>query len=151
MANIFDVANWFLSKEPMSRKKLQKLCYYAQAWSYALRDKPIADTEFQAWVHGPVSPELYKKYASNGFSDLFPDENISLNFTADELEILNSVWETYGESTGNSLEVLTHGELPWINARNGCASDAICHNAISPDDMVKYYRSIYSGNLEQYA
>lgn len=27
--NIFDVANWFLSKEEMTHKKLQKLCYYA--------------------------------------------------------------------------------------------------------------------------
>lgn len=29
--SIFDVANWFLSKGDMTQKKLQKLCYYAQA------------------------------------------------------------------------------------------------------------------------
>ena len=34
--NIFDIANWFLSKESMPQKKLQKLCYYAKAWSLVL-------------------------------------------------------------------------------------------------------------------
>ena len=30
--SVFEIANWFLLKESMSHKKLQKLCYYAQAW-----------------------------------------------------------------------------------------------------------------------
>lgn len=32
MRTVFDVAEWFLSKESMTNKKLQKLCCYAQAW-----------------------------------------------------------------------------------------------------------------------
>ncbi len=36
MNNIFDVADWFLSKEAMPHKKLQKLCYYYKAWGLAL-------------------------------------------------------------------------------------------------------------------
>ena len=36
MATIFDVADWFLSKEAMTPKKLQKLCYYYKAWGLAL-------------------------------------------------------------------------------------------------------------------
>ena len=35
MENIMDVARLFLSQESMSHKKLQKLCYYAQAWCSA--------------------------------------------------------------------------------------------------------------------
>ena len=30
-ANIQDVAYWFLLKQSMTHKKLQKLCYYAEA------------------------------------------------------------------------------------------------------------------------
>lgn len=151
MSDIKSIANWFLKKEPMTHKKVQKLCYYAQAWSYALRDRPITDADFQAWVHGPVSPELYKEYAGSGFSDLRPTESVPTDFPPEELELLNSVWETYGESTGNSLEVLTHGELPWINARKGCPSNKICDTSIDVEDMKKYYRSIYLGELEPYA
>lgn len=32
MRTVFDVAEWFLSKESMTNKNLQKLCYCAQAW-----------------------------------------------------------------------------------------------------------------------
>ena len=56
--SVFDVANWFLMKGDMTHKKLQKLCYYAQAWAYALKGYRLEDTDYQAWVHGPVSPAL---------------------------------------------------------------------------------------------
>ena len=59
MYSVFDIANWFLSRQEMTHKKLQKLCYYAQAWSYALYNRPIINAEFQDWVHGPVCPQLY--------------------------------------------------------------------------------------------
>ena len=40
-------------------KKLQALCYYAQAWYYALKDQRLMNTEFQAWTQGAVAPVLY--------------------------------------------------------------------------------------------
>ncbi|MFP5528706.1 Panacea domain-containing protein, partial [Peptococcus simiae] len=55
MKSVIDVANWFLSKDSMTHKKIQKLCYYAQAWYCALYDgTPLFKEEIQAWVHGPV-------------------------------------------------------------------------------------------------
>lgn len=144
MNTVFDVANWFLNKEPMTHKKLQKLCYYAQAWSLALKDKPIMDSDFEAWVHGPVSRTLYNHYAGSGMMDLVPDAPAK-NFTSSEQEILESVWETYGEYTGNALEVLTHSEPPWKNARMMCNPGERCTNIISRKDMKDYYRSIYIG------
>ena len=64
MVNIRDVASWFLSQDSMTHKKLQKLCYYAQAWYCALYDgSPLFEDEIQAWVHGPVVPSLYPVYA----------------------------------------------------------------------------------------
>ena len=38
MEKVMDVANWFLSQSSMTHKKLQKLCYYAQAWHCALHN-----------------------------------------------------------------------------------------------------------------
>ena len=61
MASVFDVANWFLSKGSVTHKKLQKLCYYSQAWHCALYDgTPLFAERIEAWVHGPVIPELYR-------------------------------------------------------------------------------------------
>ena len=73
--SILDIANWFLNKQEMDHKKLQKMCYYAMAWGHALLDQPIAiDGEFQAWVHGPISPVLYEKYKGHFCEDLHPDD-----------------------------------------------------------------------------
>lgn len=35
--SIFTIADWFLHNTICDQKKLQKLCYYAQAWNLALR------------------------------------------------------------------------------------------------------------------
>lgn len=142
---IEQIAEWFLGKSNMTHKKVQKLCYYAVAWGYALYDKPIvSNPSFEAWVHGPVSPDLYHKYAGNGWNDLEQEEKIDINDAGLE-ELLESVWVTYGGETGNSLEALAHTEAPWIFARGGCDAEQRCSNPIDPDQMKEYYRSIYSG------
>ncbi len=146
MFTVFDIANWFLSKEPMTHKKLQKLCYYAQAWSWALRNQPICDANFEAWVHGPVCRELYDKYCICGASLIMSAETFNLDSNA--VELLEDVWETYGGLTANALEALTHSETPWRKARVGCDPSERCNAIIQVDDMKQYYQSIYSGNEE---
>ena len=56
MESIYSVANYFLSKEPMTHKKLQKMCYFAQAWHMANYDSPLVPNRFEAWVHGRFLP-----------------------------------------------------------------------------------------------
>jgi len=146
VASIIDVAEWFLNKQPMSQKKLQKMCYYAQAWSYALLNDGIADDgEFEAWVHGPVSRILYRKYKGKGWEDLYPSREAPC-FDEKTTELLESVFLTYGNMSANALEVLSHNELPWRNARTGCYPLQKCSNLLSEEDMKSYYLSIYSGD-----
>ena len=60
MATVFDVAKYILEQlGPLSTMKLQKLCYYAQAWSLAWDEEPLFPHEFEAWVNGPVCRELF--------------------------------------------------------------------------------------------
>lgn len=145
VSSVYELANWFLMKKPMTHKKLQKLCYYAQAWSYALRNVPIVDTQFEAWVHGPVSRDLYAIYAGNSYQDILPNKSVHFPFTNEEEEILESVWVTYGEYTANALEALSHNEPPWIEARAGISPNESSDRIISTDTMRKYYQSIYDG------
>lgn len=145
--SIQTISKWFLSKESMTHKKLQKLCYYLQAWGIALLDyKIIEDTDFEAWVHGSVSPELYLEYKNYGWRNI---EKIheKINIEDEKVyELLESVWLTYGDKHGKELEALTCSELPWINARLGCSEDEISNNKISYEDMKKFYLSIYIGD-----
>ena len=60
MANVFDVAKYILEKlGTLSTMKLQKLCYYCQAWSLVWDDTPLFDEKFEAWANGPVCRELF--------------------------------------------------------------------------------------------
>nr|DAP75450.1 MAG TPA: hypothetical protein [Caudoviricetes sp.] len=144
MNSILDVAKWFLAKEKMTHKKLQKLCYYAQAWSYAIQPEPLTNAVFEAWVHGPVCREIYEQYRDYGF-DYIPQVENPPVFSPDEEDFLGSVWLTYGENTANALEALTHTELPWQTARAGLRPDEPSNRPIDPAVMRTFYRSIYIG------
>ena len=143
--SVFEIADWFLSKDDMTHKKLQKLCYYAQAWCYALKGYRLEDTDFQAWVHGPVSPALWERFKSFGYDVIHMSCDKNFNINDEDLNLLEDVWDTYGEDSGNALEMLTHRELPWIEARRGYEPDERCSVVISPETMTSFYRSIYSG------
>ena len=145
MSKIFDVADWFLSKEAMTPKKLQKLCYYYKAWGLALYNEDLLpEDEFEAWVHGPVNRVLYTVYKNYFWNDIAQKPDNSHLFNERELDLLESVWLTYGELTANAIEALTHTEAPWRNARSGLTEFAHCTRIINHDDMRDYYRKEYA-------
>ena len=143
---VFDVANWFLSKQSMTHKKLQKLCYYAQAWHLALLNRRLFDDEFQAWVHGPVNRNLYDKYTEFGWTLIPMTENNNNLFSNDSLEILENVYFTYGNQTAGELEYMTHQEKPWLEARGNLGEWDNSQTVINEKTMKNYYKSVYVGD-----
>lgn len=142
MEQITEVAKYFLTKESMTHKKLQKLCYYAQAWYLANFDEPLMQTRFEAWVHGPVSPELYSNYRDWGWLRIRQDNSVHPKFTDQKIEkFLDLVYESYGRYSGDQLEAFTHQEEPWKKARAGYPPLEHCRVPISEDDMRKCYKS----------
>ena len=48
------------SEEPdISNLKLLKLLYYAQGTFLALYGRPLFNESIEAWLHGPVVPDVY--------------------------------------------------------------------------------------------
>lgn len=139
MESIYKIAEYFLSKDSMSHKKLQKLCYYAQAWYLANYGRPLTANRFEAWVHGPVSPDLYSEYRDWGWVAIPKQKNEPQLKDDTVKELLDKVFETYGSYDGDMLEKITHAEEPWREARKGCTSDAYSRNPISFESMKKYY------------
>lgn len=144
--SVFDVAKYFLSKEAMTPKKLQKLCYYAEAWRHTLYHCGlINDSHFEAWVHGPVSPDLYQNYKEYKWMEI-EQETCPEVFDQKDLEFLESVWNTYGEFSANDLEAMTHAELPWKKARGNLGPYENGSVRISGIDMREYYDKEYIGD-----
>ena len=144
MRTVFDVAEWFLSKASMTNKKLQKLCYYAQAWYCALYDgTPLFDSQVQAWVHGPVIPELYYHYSRYKWNEI-PKVKKVVPFDRKEESVLCAVYDAYGKFDGDQLECLTHEEKPWQDMRIGYEPFQSCNKEITTAAMRKYYGERYS-------
>lgn len=147
MATIFDVSRYFVkcaSEEnvEMSPMKLQKLCYYAQAWTLAKLDRPLCDGEFEAWEHGPVDRKLYfeckgKNQVPSEFTQTAKQFDAMPVFDGAELCVLEEVWEVYGGLSASVLRNMTHQEDPW---REKFDSDSMYHqNLIPADSMRRYY------------
>lgn len=150
MNTIQQIAQWFLSKESMTHKKLQKLCYYAQAWHLALHGSELFEERFEAWVHGPVSPVLYSIYSDYGWEKI-PSEKSHPVFNEEAEGILQAVWNTYGPFDGDQLEALTHSEAPWLNARGNLKPCDTCTREINHLDMKEYYLKKFKDSPNVYS
>ena len=143
MATVFDVAKYILERQgKMSTWKLQKLCYYSQAWHCTWTGKRLIEEDFQAWRNGPVCPELFNAHKGKFMVDADAIKGNSANLTADEKESVDVVLKDYGTMQPFELSSQTHSELPWKKARGNLSplenSDAI----ISVESMGEYYGSL---------
>ncbi len=141
---VHDVAAYVLEKSgQMSAFKLQKLCYYAQAWHLAFYDRPLYPEVTEAWANGPVSPALYNQHRgrftvaardlSRGDSNCVPPA---------EKAHIDQVLKAYGDWAPHRLVELTHHEDPWRDARGDLPPLARSTTEITHEAMTKFYRAL---------
>lgn len=144
MVSVFDVAKYMLEKQgALTTIKLQKLVYYAQAWSLVWDEKALFPESIEAWKLGPVVPALYQKHkgtyevtAAN-----FP-EGDSTKLTATQRETIDEVLKAYGDKPAQWLVDLSHSEDPWKKARKGVPDWMGFDGEISIADIAEYYSSL---------
>jgi len=143
MANVFDVASYILSKRgDMSAMKLQKLCYYAQAWSTVWDDCRLFPEEFEAWKNGPVCRPLYARTRGQFIITENDEPGDPDQLTQTQKETVDAVLDYYGDKDAQWLSRLTHMEDPWKLAREGYSEGEHCEKIISVESMSEYYSSI---------
>lgn len=146
MTTIIDVAKYILEqKGEMSTMKLQKLCYYSQAWSLVWDDVPLFDEDFEAWANGPVCPELFQIH--KGMFSIAADSDVLKNADSSKVgkvarETINNVLEFYGDKNAQWLSSLTHLEEPWRKARGNVADGDNCSNIVTKESMCMYYSAL---------
>lgn len=143
MVTIFDVAYYILQKLPNnpSAMKLQRLCYYTQAWTLAWEDEPLFEEEFRAWDSGPTCEELFditeSRYIVNKY--ILEPYVTTTDLDDDVIESLDIIIKDYGNMTSHLLSELTRKEKPWKEA-----SRFGSRHIISKISMAKYYSDILS-------
>jgi uncharacterized phage-associated protein len=143
MANVFDVARYILDKiGPVSAMKLQKLVYYAQAWSLVWDDRPLFGEEIQAWANGPVVRDLYNVH--RGQFEVHPHQITGNPAALDDAakETIDIMLESYGNRSAQWLSDQTHAEVPWQQARAGLSDKDRSESPITIESMAEYYGSL---------
>lgn len=142
MPSVFDTAQYILSRTGvLTTMKLQKLCYYAQAWSLVWDEQPLFNEEIQAWSNGPVIPALY-----NAHKGMYAIDALSIGdgsvLSSSQQETVNTVIDFYSQYNPQQLSDLTHMEDPWKNARSGIPDQVRSTSTISHSSMAEYYSSL---------
>jgi uncharacterized phage-associated protein len=132
----------YREEEPdfLSHLRLQKLLYYVQGWSLALRSKPMFVERVEAWAHGPVVPVVYHAFSGFGFQPiLLRDIGLPANLVDEEMQFIGSVWQQYKQFSASSLREMTHKESPWMNARVGLGPADRCEKEITQKAMRDFF------------
>lgn len=131
----------FLTRQPLTHLKLQKLLYFLHGWHLAITGIPVVDEGFQAWDYGPVIPELYQQLRQYGahaiddyIRDIDPMTGQAVAYVANAQDhqfwaILDKVWEQYAGYSALQLSTLSHEpNSAWHIARQANAFNAPIDN-----------------------
>jgi uncharacterized phage-associated protein len=137
----------FENLEEVTPLMLQKLLYFIQGVSYALYGKPMFEEDCEAWIHGPVYPEVYdlfRDFKYNPIEDarfaLF--ESTGDELTTEERKVIELVVNTFGLYGGKVLERITHNEDPWKKARRGYTDNIPSKEPLPKESIKAYYVSV---------
>jgi len=122
--------------------KLQKLLYYAQAWHLATKNKPLFAEDFQAWIHGPTLISQYDRFKKHQWLPVLEDIEFPHLKNKSLVSHLEEVVDVFGAETAVKLELMTHNERPWQDARKGVSEDAPNAAVISKESMRTFYKSV---------
>ena len=163
--NIADYFIWFANEhgDLITHLKLQKLCYFAEAFYLAKNKKPLTGESFEAWAHGPVSRTLWKrlkKYKHHPVNDeVLPAKEEDYcdidNMEDDDCEDLicyyqpdldepikehlQSIIDRFWGKSAWELECETHDHEPWQKARGFISLDTPCTEELQQEDMISFY------------
>ncbi|MCH9845070.1 MAG: DUF4065 domain-containing protein [Alphaproteobacteria bacterium] len=144
MIDAKDVAQYILEKTgELTGIKLQKLCYYSQAWSLVWDDNSLFDNRIEAWIGGPVIPDLWHCHKGVYKVDTSTFGGDSSKLQESQRNTIDKVIEYYMQFSSHQLSDITHQEYPWIRARKGLPSNVRGSNVIDNATMSQYYSSIF--------
>jgi uncharacterized phage-associated protein len=144
VATVFDVAKYILERNgEMTAMKLQKLCYYAQAWTLAWDEVPLFDEDFEAWENGPVCPALFREHKKRLVIPVGFFDGLAAGGLSDaQRENVDIVLREIGHREPHELSSMTHNERPWAETRGDTPLGWPCDRAIPKELMRDYYSGL---------
>lgn len=114
------IANWFVLRAQRDGKELSimqilKLVYIAHGWHLEMRGTPLFHNKIEAWRHGPVIPDVYHAFRSQGISISQPVNGFPTDdFPPEYEEFMEQIYTLYGSMGAFKLSEVTHESGgPW--------------------------------------
>jgi uncharacterized phage-associated protein len=128
-------------RDPLTNLRLQKLLYYAQAWSLVIRERELFSEEIVAWRHGPVVPVVYRALPGGIGACAIPADSFTgvPDLEPEDAAFMKSVWEAYNPYSALKLSRMTHEELPWQKAWGGRPRDGHGDDPIRIEDLEDFF------------
>lgn len=132
------------SKYEITNMSLQKLLYYIEAFVAVLLNVQIYNSRCEAWMYGPVYPDIYEKYKSFGNSQIVVDMvDLSESIPTEVRKVIDFVLRQFAIYNGVTLKDFSHSELPWINAHTGYGEKEHCTEAITHEAIADYFMEMH--------
>ena len=135
------------AETPITPMQVQKLSYFAHAWSLGLGHGPLFQDAVESWQHGPVIRSVYhalKSYGGNRVAEPILSE--AEGFTPLESAVIDAIYQQYGELEGIKLSQMTHAEgSPWQQTYLRDKRSTIIHNHVIRD----YYAGLIKRMKDQ--
>ena len=139
------IANEFLrlakqDGRALTPMQLLKLVFIAHGWMLGLYGRPLICDTVQAWKYGPVIPDLYRSirhFRNNPVTGVLATTD-GTDLDEFETDLINQVFENYGQYTGIQLSMLTHqAGSPWHMVYKPNQAGTVISN-----DLIKLYYSV---------
>lgn len=128
--------------ETLNTLKLNALLYYAEAWSLAMFGRELTGDELQAWDSGPMYPSVWSRLGHRGWNDLAAEDlPYTHTLDAETEELLEAVWQAYGEYSLHELEKMIKADAPWKEARRGLQAWDITKRPINKSHLATFYKT----------
>lgn len=120
----------------VSNLRLQKLLYIAHMVYLGRYRKPLIEEGFEAWMYGPVVPQLYHKMKVYGASPVSDRFYAAEKLPAEIVDVLNDVCGAFQSKSDAALVAATHADNgAWAHYYSGERSVPIPN-----EDILNEYR-----------
>jgi uncharacterized phage-associated protein len=127
--------------DPLTHFRLQKLLYYAQAWSLVIRQTELFPEEIRAWKNGPVVEEVYQALPDRRCAACVPSDAFANapDLEPEDATFVERFWEAYSQYSASQLYRMTHSEAPWRKVRGSLPPNANGNDPIPVDLLDEYF------------
>jgi uncharacterized phage-associated protein/DNA-binding XRE family transcriptional regulator len=130
-------ASYFLatqdSEDAIDALKLQKLLYYAQGYALALLRRVLFPEPILAWEYGPVVDVVWRAFPAGRDPLPKPTGFDPASLHPDHRDVLDRVYQDYGQFTAWRLRDMTHAESPWQSTPRNAT--------ITTDAIAEFFRA----------